>query len=171
MSLPSVEVTIGRRYHGPFLDAVVTGWRRSWTVACPNNKYYFTAPHTSDRIYPQHILYLNVEPATGSTLNGVLFVVSKEELARFDAREWCYERVAITSDLVDVTVEGGEAFVYVGQETAVLRDVISPRVGAVLQGYLDIVEAGLSSRDTAFREHYLRSTVPHPPQLIIEAHT
>ncbi len=77
-SVASLERSLGRHYEGPFVRCEVEGWRRSWDVGMPNRAFFLETPE--GRVYPEHILYLNVKPAPGCLLNGVLFVVNDAEL-------------------------------------------------------------------------------------------
>jgi hypothetical protein len=162
----SAERTLGRRYDGPFERCHVEGWRRSWDIAMPNEQFYFRAG--SETVYPRRIVYLNVRPDPGALLNVVLFVVDGRELEELHAREWIYDPRVITPDLRGVTVEGGEAIMYVAKPEYLLRDASDPREAAVRASYLRIVEDGLNGADPAFREEYVRTTDPVPRHLVVE---
>ena len=166
MSVASVERTLGRRYSGPFVMAGVLGWRRGWDIAMPNQTY---SARDGDAAYrPQHILYLNVRPDAGTLLNGVVFVVNKEELSGFDCREWSYSRHTVNDQLQGVRVVGGRVDMYVAKPEYVLRDVRSPRIAAIRASYLRILETGLADLGSAHRAGYLASSDPVPEQLVID---
>ena len=119
-------------------------------------------------MYPENILYLNVTRSAGATLNGVVIVVTTEQLLALDAREWMYDRVAVTDGLQDVSVTGGYVYLYVSKPEFVVRGVESPRIAAVRATYLDIVETGLANLGSPFRAAYELSTDPVPEHLIIQ---
>lgn len=164
LSIPSLERTLGRTYGGPFLPCTLTGWRRSWDIAMPNSTFYEDSEH--GRIYPGMILYLNVYRDPATRMNGILFVVNGTDLENYDKREWIYDREDVT-DSLDVVIEGGSAYTYVGKEEYVRRDVSSPREAAVRASYIEIVENGLSSLGDDFRSAYLQSSDPVPQHLVI----
>ena len=164
LSMQSLERTLGRSYNGPFLQCNIKGWRRTWDAAMPNQKFY--AETDQGRLYPETILYLNVQRDPAVRLNGILFVVDSEELARYDEREWIYERVAIT-DQLDLEITGGSAYVYVCRPEYCKDTVESTREGAIRRTYIEIVENGLTNLGTEFRAAYRRSTDPVPQNLVI----
>jgi len=166
LSTSSLEQTLKRRYDGPFIACRIAGWRRSWDVAMPNQTFYYMAD--GERIYPEHILYLNLRPVAGAQVNGAVFVVNAEELVAMHRREWIYDAVVVTHKLRGARVQGGEAIVYVAQPERVLHDVTNPRTAAVRASYLKILEDGLRQRGQAFRAEYVATTDPVPTHLVIE---
>lgn len=165
LSRPSLERTLGRTYTGPFLQCIVRGWRRTWDAAMPNRKFYTEGPE--GRTTPRAILYLNVKRDSSTDINGVIFVVSHEELAVYDRRESIYDRVDVTADL-DVKVEGGPTYMYVCRPEHCVANANSPTDAAVRATYLQIIEHGLSQLDQEFRRRYEESTDTPPAHLIIE---
>ena len=168
LSRASLERTLGQAYEHGLQTASLPGWRRTWDVRQPNRAFY--AESADGRVYPENILYLNVTEHPGSILNGVVVVVKGEQLLGLDQREWMYDRVAVTQDLQDVRIIGGDVFLYVGKPEFVVRDVKSPQIAAVRATYLEIVKTGLAALDASFRAAYERSTDPVPNHLVIEDH-
>jgi cation transport regulator ChaC len=162
----SMERTLGRPYAGPFVPCAVEGWRRSWDIAMPNSVFHTDSD--GGRVYPRHILYLNVKRSPGSLLNGVLFVVTAGELAGFDRREWIYDREEITGGLRGVTLSGGAAWIYVGKPQHVMSGVESWRDGAIRASYLELLESGIAAMEPGFRERYERSSDPVERSLVIQ---
>lgn len=165
LSIRSLERTLGRCYTGPLFVCWLEEWRRSWDVAMPNSDFYADLP--SGRIYPEHILYLNIHRSPSSRVNGVLFVVNREELANYDSREWIYDRVDVTSELSGVTIASGRAHTYVAKEEHLMMSVTSPQYAAVRATYLEILENGLEDLGEDFRAKFEASTDPVPKHLII----
>jgi hypothetical protein len=157
---------LGQKYEPDLQTASLPGWRRTWDVRQPNRAYYVES--AQGRVYPENILYLNVTAQPGSVLNGVVIVVTVEQLAAFDQREWMYDRIAVTGNLSDIRIAGGDVFLYAAKPEFVVRDVKSPQIAAVRATYLEIVETGLSALGPSFREDYERSTDPVPAHLIIQ---
>jgi cation transport regulator ChaC len=164
-SLPSMERSLGRSYNGPCPVCILDGWRRTWDIAVPNTVFF--AERAAGRIYPAHILYLNVKRSPGTRVNGVLFVLEPHELGAFDRREWVYDRVDVTGDLRGIEISGGQCFAYVGKPEHVLTDVHSIEVASIRRTYLDILESGLDRLGDGFRREYERSTQPLPGNLVI----
>jgi hypothetical protein len=135
-------------------------------VRQPNRAYYFETEE--GRLYPDNILYLNVTADAESILNGVVCVLTLEQLLAFDEREWMYDRPAVTKDVRDVQIIGGDLYLYVSKSEFIIRNVESPRVAAVRSTYLEIVETGLSELGSSFRTAYEQSTDPVPRQLVID---
>ena len=165
ISIASLERTLDRTYDGPFVACRVEGWRRSWDVAMPNPG--FCADTSAGLLIPEHILYLNVRPAPGSLVNGVLFGVSQLELQAMDKREWIYDRARINDQLRGVKVARGDAYIYVAKPEFIMTNVASPAVAAVRGSYLEILEAGFSQLDQAFRDEFDETTDPVPGHLVI----
>jgi len=132
----------------------------------PNGTFYFDAD--GGPVHPQRILYLNVRPQAEALLNVILFVVDAGELAAMHAREWIYEPRVVTSELRGVSVEGGDAIMYVALPEHIVRGAAGPRQAAVRASYLRIVEAGLAQTDDAFRAEFARTTDPVPEHLVID---
>jgi hypothetical protein len=162
----SAERTLGRPYDGPFERCQVAGWRRSWDVAMPNETFYYR--EDGEAVYPRRILYLNVRPDPGTLLNAVVFLVNPRELEAMHAREWVYDARVVTSDLRGVTIEGGDAIMYVAKPEYLLPDARDPRDAAVRASYLRIVQDGLDETDEAFRAEFTRTTDPVPVHLVVE---
>ena len=164
LSLPSVERTLGHPYAGPLVVCDLEGWRRCWDVAMPNRTFFTRIGDES--VFPREILYLNIRRAPEETMTGILFVVSNEELAAYDTRESAYDRVAVADALRGVTVEGGEAWTYVGKPEYIRLGVSSWRDAAIRASYLDIVNSGLTALGPDVRVRYEQSTDPAPQHLI-----
>ena len=166
ISKKSLEMTLDHPYAGPFVACALVGWYRTWDVAMPNELFFAETP--PGRLYPDHILYLNVMRKPGSLLNGVLFVVNESELNAMDRREWIYSRQDVSEDVRSATVRGGRVHVYVGKPEHLMSDVKSPRRAAVRRSYLDILERGFGDLGQTFRTEYERSSDPPPTHLIID---
>jgi hypothetical protein len=166
VSRVSAERTLGRPYDGPFERCHVAGWRRSWDIAMPNEAFYYR--DGGQTVYPRRILYLNVRPDPDTLLNAVVFLVNPRELEAMHAREWIYDARVVTHDLRGVTVEGGDAIMYVAKPDYIVRGVRDPREAAVRASYLRIVQDGLDETDEAFRAEFARTSDPVPAHLVVE---
>jgi hypothetical protein len=166
LSIASLERTLGRRYTGPFRVCAIGGWRRRWNVAMPNETFMY---RDGERwVTPRRIFYLNVEADAASTTNGILFIVNEQELARFDAREWIYDRVDVSAALLGVSIENGSAWVYCGKPEYVSAHPATPEEGAIRRTYLDILDAGHRALGADFVRAYDASTDAVPPSLVVD---
>lgn len=161
----SMERSLGRSYDGPFVDCAVDGWRRTWDIAMPNRT--ILAEEDGEQFAPARIVYLNVRRDDRVRTNGVLFVVSDDELTAFDRREWIYARIPVTRNLRDVDVRGGEAYLYTGLPDYEWHGGGTPRDVAVRASYVGVIEAALSRRPASFRAEYDASTDPVPLERVV----
>ena len=128
--------------------------------------FYTETP--SGCLYPRYILYLNVKEQPGVLLNGVLFVISVEELKAMDQHEWIYNRKVITAQLHGASVIGGDAYMYVAKPEHTMTDGTSPATAAIRASYLQILELGIGQLGPPFREAYNRSSDAIPQHLVIK---
>lgn len=166
LSIPSITKTLGREYERPFIHCQLKCWRRTWNITMPNKAFYYMESNT--RIYPDHILYLNVYPDPDSQINCVLFVVKRDELEVMHDREWIYEPMDVTSNLIGTTVEGGQALIYSGREEYLKTFTKSTHDVALRASYLRILNDALHKVDFGFRKEFEASTEKVPKHLIIE---
>jgi len=167
LSMASLERTLKRSYRGPLVVCDLIGWTRAWNVFMPNSTYVFQNGRGS-WISPERLLYLNIVPAPNKRVNGVLFVVTDDDLRAFDEREWIYERVAVNELLRGVTVMRGTAWAFVGRSEYLLDPPSDPREAAVRRTYLDIVDAAKDGLGSAFSAKYESSTEPVPGKLVVD---
>lgn len=163
----SMERTLGRPYSDTPAVATVRGWRRAWDSIYPNQRFYFE-PAAGERCYPAHIIYLNMRRDPAATLNGLIYVVGPDDLARFDEREAVYDRIRIDEDVVEPTVTGGPVYAYVGREGFLLERPVPPTKAAIRASYIAIVDEGLRDLGPAFRQQYDRSTDQPPAGSIVD---
>jgi hypothetical protein len=161
----SMERTLEHPYAPAPVRCRLRGWRRTWDSLYPNDRFYDLVD--GERRYPRNIVYLNVSRSDG-TLNGVLYVIGEDDLARFDRREVVYERVDVREDLIDLEVKGGPVWVYVGKPPFLLTAPALPGEAAIRRTYIAIVDAGLAELDAAFRAEYLQSTDAPPASNVID---
>ena len=166
LSVASMERTLQRKYEGPFVTCRLPGWRRTWDVAMANQTYFYRT--AGEFVTPSRIFYLNIRPQAGSAINGVVFVLTQAELAKFDERESVYDRVDVTDSLEGVRVEGGRAWAYRAKPECVFAHPASPRDGAIRKSYLDILAVGHRDLGPDFQAEYEASTDAPLVRLIVE---
>jgi gamma-glutamylcyclotransferase (GGCT)/AIG2-like uncharacterized protein YtfP len=139
--------------------------RRAWNVAMDNSvslpgyKYYLDAEDCSR---PEvFVTFLNLIPAPGHRVNGMLVPVSAEELLELDRRERNYTRREVTTSIERGA--GGRVWSYFGKPEACRRFDAGLRAARAVidESYLERVRAGFQAlADDALAE-FEQSTDPH----------
>jgi hypothetical protein len=114
------------------------------------------------------ILYLNVTHRANSMVNGVVFVVTQNDLQSYDQREWIYDRISVTNQLVDLEARGGDVWLYEGKPEHILSPPDDWRKASVRSTYLTIVKNGLSSLGPEFTQRFWANTDPVPEWLVVD---
>jgi cation transport regulator ChaC len=139
--------------------------RRAWNVAMDNTltlpgyKVYLSATDSSRPAV--FVTFLNLVPADGRHVSGVLFAVDDEELAALDERERNYDRRDVTG-LVDEE-RTGRVWTYVGKPEAEQRFALGAREGraVIARAYLESVRAGFELIAADAIEEFDATTDPH----------
>jgi gamma-glutamylcyclotransferase (GGCT)/AIG2-like uncharacterized protein YtfP len=105
----------------------------------PGYKYYVDAK-TGERP-AVYVAFLDLAPDPETTVNGVVFPATDEQLAALDSRERNYERREVTPEIDPPT--GGTVYAYMGTEEARRRFETGRSDGSavVTRAYLDQVRA------------------------------
>lgn len=161
----SIAKSLGRPYDGPLLQVELTGWTRRWNAAMANRAFYAETPE--GELWPERILYLNIQRQAEARLNGVVMVVRESDLPSFDRRESIYDRVDVSADLREVKVTGGKpVYAYAGRAAhCVERYEPLPALG-LRQTYLDGVERALAEMPADYRETFAQTTEAVPRELV-----
>ncbi len=123
--------------------------RRVWNVAMDNSvtlpqyKHYLDARDSSR---PDVLVtFLNLRPAPGHDVNGVLVQVGDAELLALDRRERNYERRDVSAAIEPAC--DGRVWTYFGRAEACLRFAEGAQIGRAVvdRSYLDSVRAGFAS--------------------------
>jgi cation transport regulator ChaC len=139
--------------------------RRVWNVAMDNTltlagyKLYLSAADSSRPAV--FVTFLNVVPADGRHVGGVLFAVGAEELEALDRRERNYDRRDVTG-LVDAR-PAGRVWTYLGKPEAERRFELGAREGRAVidKAYLESVRAGFRLIAADALEEFDATTDPH----------
>lgn len=161
-----MELTLERPYRRSQQICHVHGWRRSWDVMMPNTVFF--EERAGSRLVPRHILYLNVHADPQSMLAAVLVAVTQDDLQRFDAREWIYERQVLDPGSLEPSVTGGDVFIYVGRPEHLWDGTRDRSFVALRRTYLDVVNEGVASFGPSFRTAYADSTGSVPWDVLID---
>jgi cation transport regulator ChaC len=141
-------------------------FRRTWNVAMdnaqtiPGYKLYLDAATGERRDW--FVTFLNVVPDERSTVNGVLFEVSREALEALDHRERNYTRIEV-SGAIEEPVDG-HVWVYAGTAAAVERFEFGIRTGraVVCRDYYEGVVADFAAIGEEHRRRFVALT-DRPP--------
>ncbi len=151
------------------------GYRRTWNVAMDNRvrlpDYKFYLDPVTGQAPGVFVAYLNVMPAVGRRVNGLVIRVDQDQLERLDRRERNYYRIDVT-DKIDV-FRPGRVWVYVGKPEGVARYEEGLRTGTlvVTRGYLDLVDEAFAALGEAQLAEYRDTTDPMPgPVVDLELH-
>jgi cation transport regulator ChaC len=149
--------------------AILEGYRRAWDVAMDNRldlpgyKFYRDA-QTGERP-PLRVTFLNIEPASGAWVNGVVLPVSPRVLDALDRRERNYRRVDVTAHL-ELSLPG-TVWAYSAREEALARyrRGLEADTAVIARAYLETVEEGFRRWGAQAYRTYLASTPPPPVPL------
>ncbi len=158
VSAPSAAVTIGRER----LDlhpAVLTGWRRGFTLVRDNRACEKTFARSDDGGVPDHVLALNLDRGSPSDrVNGALIAVSEPDLERLDRREIRYRRIDVGGDLEDDGHGFDRVATYVARPE---HHALPPPPGAVvLNAYERAVEDAFDGLGPGELARYRETTDP-----------
>lgn len=168
-SVKSMENSLGREYKGIFEVTRLKGWQRKWNVFMPNEGEYkkFYYKENDSAIFPKRILYLNIEKDANSFLNCCLFVINKDDLLKFDQREWIYSKEDVSDALENIKIVGGKAYAYVALDQYILKEPTSKKNAAIRKTYLDILDAAFQDLGDGYKKEFYQTTVAFPDSIVV----
>ncbi|MCB2180611.1 MAG: gamma-glutamylcyclotransferase [Desulfobulbaceae bacterium] len=141
----------------------LVGFRRAWNIAMDNSHdipgYKWFRDTDSQKRPDLRVAFLNIyESRKNDFINGVLFRVTKNELARMQKRERNYDLLEI-SDRLNISVSG-KAYVFIGKKEAEKRFVQGLRANktVISADYKKLVEQGFKSVSRDYFETYIQTT-------------
>jgi hypothetical protein len=170
ISLPSMEQTLGHKYNNPIYEVHLKGFERVWTCVRPFNDpqaivagakkidaYYL---RDTERVPIIGTAELNIYLKKKGRINGVLYLITNEELLSLDKRERGYRRVDVTDRIEEFRFRGGKVYVYEGLPGS--KEAFSADKGTYLliKEFLDLVTAACDLRGKDFRDEFDESTRP-----------
>ncbi|HRB70825.1 MAG TPA: hypothetical protein PK776_03165 [Flavobacterium sp.] len=169
-STKSMEKSLGREYTGVFEVTRLKGWKRLWNVFMPNEKEYkkFYYLEKDSMVFPKRIIYLNIEKDPKSFLNCCLFVIKKEDLLKFDQREWIYSREDVSNDLENIKIVGGTAYAYVALDQFIVKKSMSKNNAAIRKTYLDFLDAAFQDRGEDYKKEFYQTTIPFADSIVVQ---
>ena len=170
VSLPSLEKTLGHKYEGPVHEVHLAGYERVWTCVRPFNSPQAASPGAKkieaylvrgeERISLLGTAELNIYPKKGSRINGVLYLLTDEELRKSDQREWGYQRTDVTDKIEEFRFRGGRVYVYESPSEPPQTPPIEKGTYVLIKEFLDLVTGAFDSRGEDFRHEFDKSTRP-----------
>lgn len=169
VSLPSFEQTLGHKYAGPIHQIHLAGYERAWACVRPFNdarapsraqKMAAFLTRVSERVPIVGTAELNISAKKGGRLNAILYVISQEDLANLDKREWGYQRVDITDKIEEFRFRGGKVYVYEGLPGQPAGALADNSVYILIKEFRDLVTGACDAVGKSFRDEFDSSTRP-----------
>lgn len=170
ISLSSMEQTLGHKYEGPIQVVHLTGYERVWTCLRPINDplaiaagkekidaYYL---HDKERVPFIGAVELNIHPKKKGRINGILYLITNEELLRFDKREWGYRRVDVTEKIEEFRFRGGKVYIYEGLPERLGGPSTMKGTYILIKEFVDLVTSACDALGKNFRDEFDKSTRP-----------
>jgi hypothetical protein len=170
ISLPSMEETLGHKYKGPIYDVHLRGYERVWTCVRPFNDPQAIAAgakkidayflRDTERIPIVGAAELNIYPKKKSWINGILYLITNDELLSLDKRERGYRRVDVTERIEEFRFRGGKVYVYEGPPGSPAASSADKGTIILIKEFFDLVTGACDSRGKDFRDEFDKSTRP-----------
>ena len=170
ISLPGMEETLGHKYGGPIHEVHLTGYERAWTCVRPFNEplaiaagakkidAYFLSD--GERVPIIGAVELNIYPRKKGRINGILYLITDEELIRFDKREHGYRKVDVTDRIEEFRFQGGKVYIYEGLPVSPPASSADKGTYIFIKEFLDLVTGACDARGKDFRNEFDKSTRP-----------
>jgi hypothetical protein len=170
ISLPSMEQTLGHKYDGPIHEVHLKGYERMWTCVRPFNSPHAAAAgakkteayllRNAERVPVLGTAELNLHPKREGRINGVLYLVTDEDLRKSDQREWGYRRTDVTGRIEEYRFRGGRVYVYENPSASPLAPSADKGTYVLIKEFLDLVTGACDARGEDFRNEFDKSTRP-----------
>jgi len=164
ISVPSMEKTLGHKYEGPIHEVHLLGYERVWTCVRPwdssTRKFSAYVLRGEERVPILGAAELNIYPKKTGKINGVLYLITDDELLSFDQRERGYQRVEVTEKIEEFSFSGGKVYVYEGLPGSPLDPSEEKGIYILIKEFFDMVNEACDSRGEDFRKEFDRTTRP-----------
>jgi hypothetical protein len=170
ISLRSMEETLGHKYEGPIRPVHLAGYERAWTCVRPFNdpeaiaagrpKIEAYIQSGTERVPITGAVELNIYPKDKGRINGILYLVTGEELARFDKRERGYRRVDVTDKIEEFRFREGKVYVYEGLPVKPEGPLPDKGVFIAIKEFVEMVAGACDTIGKDFRIEFDETTGP-----------
>jgi hypothetical protein len=175
MSLQSMEQTLGHKYTDSAYQVHVVDCIRGWTYFRPINdpqvtstegfKYYGFLLQNNDSIPFDGMVNLNIGTKNGSRMNCILYLITQEDLNKFDKREIGYQKVDVTDKIEEYNINGGKVYVY--EHVPDQRESSFDGKSYILvKEYVDLITQACDTIGKDFRAEFDKSTTPPTSQIV-----
>lgn len=137
-------------------------YRRHWNIAMdnavdiPGYKYYVDL-RTGDR--PNVVVtYLNIVEESSSLVNGIVFRVQQDELAKIDQRERNYSRSEVSEKLSVALPKPVWAYVGLPEARQRFEEAFRQNRAVISRGYFESVVRSFKDRDSLSYDMFLETT-------------
>ena len=168
MSLNRAEDIIEHEYEDSIYLVHLEGYERSWNYVTSNfdNQVYTTEDLTYDRLYIhdndtlpfENTIYLNITENKDVSMNCVLYLVTEQEIQNMDRFEFGYERIDVSDNVSDHSIEGGKVYAYQALPNYTYDPLNFNGKTVIEKSYVDLVIAACDSIGPHFRREYENST-------------
>jgi hypothetical protein len=171
ISLPSMEQTLGHKYEGrPVHEVHLTGYERVWTCVRPFDSPQATAPgakkieayllRNTERVPVLGTAELNLYPKNKGRINGILYLLTDEELRKSDQREWGYRRTDVTDRIEEFRFRGGKVYVYESPLSVLPVPPAEKGTYVLIKEFFEMVTGACDARGKDFRADFDETTRP-----------
>jgi len=171
ISLPSMEETLRHKYNGPIYEVHLRGYERVWACVRPFNDPQAIAAgakkidayflRDTERVPIIGAAELNIYPKKKGRINGILYLITNEELLSLDKRERGYRRVDVTDRIEEFRFHGGKVYVYEGLPRSPVASSAEEGTCILIKEFLDLVTGACDFRGRDFRDEFDKSTKPY----------
>jgi len=170
ISLSSMEQTLGHKYEGLIHKVHLTGYERAWACVRPFNDPLALAAgrekteafflRGAERIPFSGTAEMNIYPKKRGQINGILYLITNEELIGFDKRERGYRRVDVTDRIEEFRFRGGKVYVYEGLPGSPVASSAVKGTYILIKEFFDLVTGACDAIGKDFRNEFDKSTRP-----------
>lgn len=176
ISLKSMESTLGHQYKDSAYLIHLNGFIRAWTSYRPLND-----PKESNSKYPKFngfilenndsipfdgIVQLNVESQENSKINCILYIISDEDLIKFDKREIGYERIDVTDRIEEYNIFGGKVYAYQQAPDYYDKTTLNLAKFLLIEDYVNMIISACDEFGENFRLEFEDSTLQPSTQVV-----
>ena len=176
MSVKSLEQTLKHKYNDSLYQVHLINYIRGWTYFVPINdppkkstedsRYYGFILQGNDSIAFDGMVNLNIEPKEKSKINCILYIISEEDLLKFDKREFGYQKVDVTNQIEEYNFIGGKVYVYEHFPETKEISKIDTNKYILVKNYVDFITNACDSIGKIFRNEFDESTNPPTTQIV-----
>ena len=176
MSVKSLEQTLKHKYNDSLYQVHLIYYIRGWTYFVPINdppkkstedsRYYGFILQGNDSIAFDGMVNLNIEPKEKSKINCILYIISEEDLLKFDKREFGYQKVDVTNQIEEYNFIGGKVYVYEHFPETKEISKIDTNKYILVKNYVDFITNACDSIGKIFRNEFDESTNPPTTQIV-----